>query len=97
MLLFTCEQEEAKDHDACVTEIQKGWGRVFYVEFSKKVMNAVNSEVESGEAAGEEAPPPPVVILRAEVKVAEEDRGLRARDDEDHKHEEQESVPEHKR
>jgi len=55
-------------------------------------MNAVNSEVESGEATGEEAPPPPVVILRAEVKVAEEDRGLRARDDEDHKHEEQESV-----
>ena len=97
MFLFTCEQEEAKDHDACVAEIQKGWGRVFYVEFSKKVMNAVNSEVESGEATGEEAPPPPVVILRAEVKVAEEDRGLRARDDEDHEHEEQESVPEHKR
>ncbi len=60
-------------------------------------MNAVNSEVESSEATGKEAPPPPIVVLRAEVKVAEEDRGLRAGDDEDHEHEEQESVPEHGR
>ena len=71
MLLFTCEQEETKDHDAGVAEIQKGWGRVLYVEFCKKVMNAVDSKVEGGKAAGQEAPPPPVVVLRTEMKVAE--------------------------
>ena len=92
---FTCEQEETKDHDACVAEIQKGWGWVFYVEFGKEVMNAVDSEVECGESAGHEAPPPPVVVLRAKVEVAEQDCGLRAGDDEVQEHEEQKSVPEY--
>ena len=92
---FTCEQEETKDHDACVAEIQKGWGWVFYVEFGKEVINAVDSEVECGESAGHEAPPPPVVVLRAKVEVAEQDCGLRAGDDEVQEHEEQKSVPEY--
>jgi len=87
----SCEQEETKDHDARVAKIQKGWGWVFYVEFGKEVMNAVDSEVKCSESAGK-APPPPVVVLRAEMEVAEQDCGLRARDDEDHEHEEQESV-----
>jgi len=55
-------------------------------------MNAVDSKVEGGKAAGQEAPPPPVVVLRTEMKVAEQDRGLRTGDDENHEHEEQESI-----
>ena len=56
-------------------------------------MNAVDSEVKCSKSAGHEAPPPPVVVLRAEMEVAEQDCGLRARDDKDHEHEEQESIP----
>jgi len=55
-------------------------------------MNTVDCEVEGGEAASEETSPPPVVILGTKVEVAEEDGGLGAGDDQDHKHEEEKSV-----
>ena len=45
-------------------------------------MNAVQKEIDGGEAGGEERPPPPVVVLGAEMKVGEEDGGLGTSDDE---------------
>ena len=55
-------------------------------------MDAVHGQVEGCEAAGQEAAPPPVIILGAQVKVAQQDGRLRARDDEDQVDEEQEAV-----
>lgn len=54
-------------------------------------MAAVYKEVASSRSGTEEGSPPPVVVLGTEVKVAEQDCGLRAGDDEDHEHEEQET------
>jgi len=55
-------------------------------------MDTVDGKVESSEATGQKTPPPPVIILRTQMEVAEQDGGLGAGDDQDHKHEEQESI-----
>lgn len=39
-------------------------------------MDGEEEEIEGSGACGEEGPPPPAIVLRAEVKVAEEDGGL---------------------
>lgn len=54
-------------------------------------MDAVDEQVERGEAGGEVTAPPPVVVLSAEVEVAEQDGSLGAGDAEDQKHQKQES------
>lgn len=54
-------------------------------------MAAVDEEVPGGGARAEEGAPPPVVVLGAQVEVAQQDGGLGARDHEDHEHEEQET------
>lgn len=54
-------------------------------------MAAVYEEVPRRGAGAEEGAPPPVVVLRAQVEVAQQDGRLGARDHEDHEHEEQET------
>jgi len=55
-------------------------------------MDTVDGKVESSEATGQKTSPPPVIILRTQMEVAEQDGGLGAGDDQDHKHEEQKSI-----
>lgn len=49
------------------------------VELSGKVMNGINKKVDGCEAARQKRTPPPSVVLRAQVKVAQEYGRLRAR------------------
>ena len=56
-------------------------------------MDGEEEEIEGGGARGEEGPPPPAIVLRAEVEVAEEDRGL-GTDHHQHK-ERQHDEPKH--
>lgn len=54
-------------------------------------MAAVDEQVAGRGARRQEGAPPPVVVLGAQVEVAQQDRGLRAGDHQDHKHQEQET------
>ena len=56
-------------------------------------MHGIDENVDPREAARPERSPPPVIVLRAEVEVAEQYRRLRARQQHDEIDEEQE--PEH--
>ena len=63
----TCEKEEAENHDAGVSEVEEGGGSSLDVQLGEEVVHAVHGQVESGEPAGQEAPPPPVVVLQNQV------------------------------
>ena len=39
----TCKKEKAEDHDAGVSEVQEGRSSSLYVQFSKEVVNTVDS------------------------------------------------------
>lgn len=56
-------------------------------------MTAVDEQVTGRGARAEEGAPPPVVVLGAQVEVAQQDRRLRTRDHQDH--EDQEQKAEH--
>ena len=40
---YTCKKEKAEDHDAGVSEVQEGRSSSLYVQFSKEVVNTVDS------------------------------------------------------
>lgn len=84
----TCQEEEQEDHDGRVTEVEESRGSVFDVQLGHEVVAAVDEEVAGGGAGAEEGSPPPVIVLGAQVEVAEQDRCLRACDHEYHEHEE---------
>ena len=46
-------------------------------------MSRIDEKVDGGEARRHERPPPPVVVLSGKVEVAQQNRRLRARDDQD--------------
>lgn len=52
-------------------------------------MTAVDEQIDRRKARREEGSPPPVVVLGAQVKVAQQNRRLRAGDDQDQKHQKQ--------
>lgn len=54
-------------------------------------MTAVDEQVTGRGARAEEGAPPPVVVLGAQVEVAQQDRRLRTRDHQDHEDQEQEA------
>lgn len=85
------EEEEQEDHYEGVAEVEEGGGGVVYVEFGDEVMAAVDEEVAGRGSRAEEPSPPPVVVLGAEVEVAQEDGGLGTRDHQYHEHQEQET------
>lgn len=83
--------EEQEHNDERVAKVEKHAGGIGQAELGLKVVDAVDEEIDGGEARGDEASPPPVVVLGTEVEVAEENGGLRAGDDENEKHEEEKS------
>lgn len=83
-----CKEEKQKYHDQRISKVQEGGGGVFNVQLGDEVVAAVYEEVASSRPRGEEGAPPPVIVLGAEVEVAEEDGGLGARDHKDQEHEE---------
>lgn len=46
-------------------------------------MNAVEEEIGSREAGGQEGSPPPMIILSTEVEVSQKNRGFGTSDEED--------------
>lgn len=83
------QQEEQKHHNERVAKVQEGRGGVLDLQLRCKVVTAVDEEVNRREARREEGSPPPVVVLGAQVKVAQQNRRLRAGDDQDQKHQKQ--------
>ena len=47
------------------------------------IVSRIDEKVDGGEARRHEWPPPPVVVLSGKVEVAQQNRRLRARDDQD--------------
>lgn len=86
-----CQQEEQEDHNESVTEVQESRSGILDVQFCHEIVTAVDEEVTGSGTGTEESAPPPVIVLGAQMEVAEQDRCLRAGDHEYHEHEEQES------
>lgn len=61
--VHTSEQEEDEGHDGGVSEVQDGAGQACDLQLGEEVMNGVDQEVDSSEAAGQEGAPLPVVVL----------------------------------
>ena len=62
--IVTGEQEEEENHDGRVSEVEEGRGRSFDLQLGDEVVDAVDEQVERGEAARQVASPPPVVVLK---------------------------------
>jgi len=72
----SCEQKETKDHDTSVTEVEECRSAPRNLQLSDKILNTIYDQVESREATYKKASPPPMIILCAQMKVAQEDGGL---------------------
>mmetsp|Transcript_17633 Transcript_17633/g.57055 ORF Transcript_17633/g.57055 Transcript_17633/m.57055 type:complete len:221 (-) Transcript_17633:1033-1695(-) len=84
------EDEEAVAHHEHVAEVQGPRRGLGDVQLGKVVEGGVEEEVHGRGARGEVGPPPPVVVLRAQLEVAQHDGDLRARHDEDDEDDEEE-------
>ena len=60
---LTCEYIEEGDHDDGVAEVEQGGDDPGDLQLHHKVVDAVDEEVDGGEAGREEGTPPPVVVL----------------------------------
>lgn len=84
----SCEQKETKDHDTSVTEVEECRSAPRNLQLGDKIVNTIYGQVESREATCKKASPPPVIILCAQMKVAEEDGGLGTSYHQNQKHQE---------
>lgn len=75
------QQKEQKDHDERVAKVQEGRRCVVDGQLCGKVMATIDEQIAGRWAGRQEWPPPPVIILRAQVEIAQQNGGLRARDD----------------
>lgn len=93
------EPDRARDHeegirdDEHVPEVQGPRHGLCYFQLCEEVECRVEEEVEGRRARSQVRPPPPVVVLAAELEVAEDDRDLRTGHDEDE--EDYEEEPEY--
>ena len=87
----TGQQEEQEHHNQSVAEVEEGRGRILNLQLRGKIVTAVHEQIDGGEAGSEERSPPPMVVLGAQVEVAQQNRRLRAGDNEDQKHQKQKS------
>lgn len=60
---LTCQEEEEKNHDESVSEVEESRRCIFYVQFGDEVVDAVEKEVDGRETTGQETSPPPVIVL----------------------------------
>lgn len=59
----TSEEEKNESHDHGVSKVQDGAGQSSDLQLREEVMNGVDQEVDSSEAAGQEGTPLPVIVL----------------------------------
>lgn len=85
------KQEEQKDHNERVAKVQEGGRSVLNLQLRGKVVTAVDEQIHGRKARRQEGSPPPVIVLGAEVEVAQQDGRLRAGDHEDQKDQKQEA------
>eukprot|EP00983_Pelagomonas_calceolata_P083333 1156138-Pelagomonas_calceolata.AAC.23 len=78
-------------HASTLTEVHEHWHCLGDVQLAIEVEGGVGKQVEGGRAGGEVRAPPPMVVLRAQLEVAEHDGDLRARDQQDDEHQRQEA------
>lgn len=83
------QQEEEEYHNGRVAEIQERRGTVLDRKLCDEVVAAVYEQIDCCEAGRQEGAPPPVIVLRTQVKVAQQNGGLRACDDQYDKDQEQ--------
>ena len=67
------EDEHKQDHDGAVSEVEHGADEASDSHLGLEIVDTVQHEVERGGAGGEEGAPPPVVVLGAQVEVAQQD------------------------
>ena len=91
-LFLTGKEEEEEDHDGGVSKVEECGCGPLDLQLGHEVVYAVDEQVEGGEAGCQEGPPPPVVVLGAEVEVAEQDGRLGASDEQNDEDEEEEAV-----
>jgi len=85
------EHEEGEGGEQHVPEVQDARHQLADLELREEVEPSIQEEVQRRGPRREVGPPPPVVVLTAELEVAEHDRDLSAGDDEDDKHQEEEA------
>ena len=73
---LTSHEGEEKDHNEGVAEVQGVRERPSDRCLVDKVVNGEKEEVEASGRRGEEGAPPPAIVLRAEIVITEQDRGL---------------------
>lgn len=66
--LLTCEEEEDKDHNHCVSKVEDGAGSSYYLQLWEEVVHSIDEQIDCCEAAGQEGAPPPVVVLDTHYK-----------------------------
>jgi hypothetical protein len=81
----TGQQEEQKHHNQCVAKIQKGRRRILDLQFGHKVVTTVDEQVNGRKTGREERTPPPMIVLGAQMEVAQQNCRLRTRDDQNDK------------
>lgn len=59
----TSEQEEDESHDHGVSKVQDGASQSSDLQLGEEVMNGIDQEIHSSEAAGQEGTPLPMIVL----------------------------------
>lgn len=59
----TSEQEEDESHDHGVSKVQDGASQSSDLQLGEEVMNGIDKEIDSSEAAGQEGAPLPMIVL----------------------------------
>jgi hypothetical protein len=88
---LTGQQKEYEHHNGRVGEVENRRHDAADLQFRCEEMNRVHEEVSGREAARQERPPPPVVVLGAQMEVAQQYGRLAARDYQDDEDEEKEA------
>uniref|UniRef100_A0A182INA6 Tox-SGS domain-containing protein n=1 Tax=Anopheles atroparvus TaxID=41427 RepID=A0A182INA6_ANOAO len=83
------EQEEQKHHNQGVAKVQEGGCGVLDLQLRGEVVATVHEQVDRSKAGRQERSPPPVVVFRAQMEVAQQDRRLGAGDHEDEEYQEE--------
>ena len=63
---LTSKQEEVKDNDQCVAEVEDHRSKILQFQLVEVVVHTEEKEVKSSAARGKERPPPPAIVLCGE-------------------------------
>lgn len=85
----TGQQEEQEHHDQRVAKVQEGRGGVLDLQLGGEVVATVDEQIDRRKAGCQERSPPPVVVLGAQMEIAQQDGRFRAGDDQNQEHQKQ--------